>query len=135
VWAVPSLKEWIYDLGGCPYFLSTQLYSGHHTTSNISIARPVQIANLSLPWPCGGGLAESGGFFRFQPSSDMAAFLFQGSTYNGPGYPMIKSVELTGYWPSNQSTNFILIPAGSYTVAAGDEWGHLAISYFTVAAN
>jgi hypothetical protein len=48
---------------------------------------------------------------------------------------MSQTVEAKGYYPSNESENFIPFPAGSYTVAAGDEWGQLTISYFSVSAN
>jgi len=48
---------------------------------------------------------------------------------------MTMSVEADGYYPSNQSSNFALFSPGSYTVAAGDEWGDVTIAYFSVTAN
>jgi hypothetical protein len=131
VWTFPSIRDWETNLGGCPSFLSIQVYSGHYTISNLSTATPLQISNPGRLVPCEPGL---GGYFRFQPSSDKAAYLFPSSSYTGPGYPMSQTVEAKGYYPSNQSQNFIPFPAGSYTVAAGDEWGQLTISYFSVSA-
>jgi hypothetical protein len=135
VWAFPSIRDWQTILGGCPSFLSIQVYSGHYAMSNLSTASPLQISNPGRMAPCGPPVAlEKEAYFRFQPSSHKAAYLFPSSSYTGPGYPMSQTVEAKGYYPSNQSQNFIRFPAGSYTVAAGDEWGQLTISYFSVSA-
>jgi hypothetical protein len=131
IWAFPSLYDWQTNLGYCPSFLSIQFYSGHYAISNISTATPLQISNPGRVVPCGP--PRDGGFFRFQPSSDKAAFS-PPSSYTGPGQPVTMSVETNGYYPSNQSSNFSRFSPGSYTVAAGDEWGQFAISYFTVKA-
>jgi hypothetical protein len=132
VWPIPSLEDWMSNLGGCPSFLSTQFYSGHYTISNISVATPLQISNPGRVVPCGP--PRDGGFFRFQPLSDKVAFS-PPSSYTGPGQPVTMSVEANGYYPSNQSSNFALFSPGSYTVAAGDEWGNVTIAYFSVTAN
>jgi len=134
VWAFPSVRDWLTNLGGCPSSLSIQVYGRHYAISNLSNATPLQIGDPGRLVPC-GILDGGGGYFLFQPSSDKAAYLFQGSSYTGPGYPMSQTVEAKGYHPSNASENFIPFPAGSYTVVAGDEWGQLAISYFSVSAN
>ena len=132
VWAIPSLEDWMINLGGCPSFLSVQYYSGHYTNSNISAAMTLQASPARFV-ACGPGISQDG-FFRFQPSSDRA-FLNPCSSCTGRGYPMNQTIVTKGYYPRYQSSNFTLFPPGNYTVAAGDEWGEVAIAYFSVIAN
>ena len=120
-WAVGGLR-----LGACyssVYPFGVAVYRGHYTQQNISSAVPL---NLYPAVPCPLLIRYISGYY-FQPSSD-AALILPGS---GPGVPMASGVVAAGNYTSGNTLS--RFTQGPYTVAAGDEWGALAILYFTLA--
>jgi len=105
------------------------LYSGAYTGANISQAQPLQIYPL-VPCPMFIRLVTG---YLFQPSSDMALIL-PGS---GNSTEMLTAVNATGLYSSgvNGLSSPAPLPPGTYTAAAGDEWGAVVVAQFTIAAD
>jgi len=105
------------------------LYSGVYTTGNVSKAVPLQIFP-AVPCPLLIRLITG---YLFQPNSDMAVVLPSGP--NATATQMSANVTATTQYAVGvaQSSDSPLRP-GTYTVAAGDEWGSLVVAHFTVGA-
>ena len=128
-WALRGLS-----LGPCGtinYPMGIALFSGHYTASNISSATPLQ---LDAPGVYSCPMIMSVHDYSFHPLSSTAD-VYGSCT---PGYCFTMKVASTnsvsGYWSGGSSPDggFRALPQGAYTVAAGDEWGSLALLHFTV---
>lgn len=127
-WALQGLS-----LGSCGtegYSLhpfGVALYSGLYTAKNVSQAVPLQIFP---PVPCPLMIRLITGYV-FQPSSDLAVVLPSGP--NATATRMYANVTATTVYAMGaaESSNSPLRP-GTYTVAAGDEWGSVVVAHFTV---
>lgn len=127
-WALAGLS-----LGACGtegyslYPYGVALYNGVYTAGNISKAVPLQIFP-AVPCPLLLRLITA---YLFQPLSDMAVVLPSGP--NATATQMSANVTATTQYPEGavQSSESPLRP-GTYTVAAGDEWGSVVVAHFTV---
>ena len=119
------------SLGPCgiqAYPFGVAVYGGTYTAGNVSQATPLQIYPL-VPCPLFIRLVTG---YLFQPSSDMAVVLPSGP--NATATQMSANVTATavygiGVAPSTSPTS---LGPGTYTVAAGDEWGSVVVTHFTV---
>ncbi|MGD0318858.1 MAG: hypothetical protein ABSB56_04090 [Nitrososphaerales archaeon] len=124
-WALDGLST-----GGCPslyYPFGIAVFQGRYTSANVSQAVPLQIFPV-VPCPL---LVRYITGYLFQPMSDNATVL------PGTGeVPMETWVSVGGTYGTggNQSNGLTPFAPGNYTVAAGDEWGNLAFTYFAVVA-
>ena len=124
-WGVDGLR-----IGACYssiYPFGVAVYQGRYTQANVSEAKPVQIFPL-VPCPMLIRLVTG---YLFQANSDMAQVL----PGTGAALPMEANVTVSGnYSPgfAYPSTAPAPLLPGTYTVAAGDEWGALAFLYFQV---
>jgi len=135
---VTALRAWPIEglsLGPCGttnYPMGMEVFSGYYTASNVSSARslpldPPGIYNCPM-------ILSSVGSYSFHPLSSEADVY--GSCTAGPCLTLnVTSATLvSGYWASGFLTNgtFRALSPGTYTIAAGDEWGTLALLYITV---
>ena len=132
---VSKATQWGLDglsLGACGtqvYPFGVALYSGTYTAANVSKAEPLQIYPI-VPCPL---LIRFITGYQFQPTSDLAVVLPSGP--NATATPMSANVTATTVYavgaPSSSSSP---LGPGTYTVAAGDEWGSVVVIHFTVGA-
>jgi len=127
-WPVSGLS-----LGSCgtlAYPFGVALYRGSYTAENASNAQPIQIyPNVACPM-----MIRYVTGYLFQPSSDLAVVLPSGP--NATSTLMSANVTATsesagGAGAASSSTP---LGPGTYTVAAGDEWGSLVLVHLTVGA-
>jgi len=119
------------SLGSCgeqAYPFGVALYTGTYTVANVSQATPLRIYPV-VPCPLFIRLVTG---YLFQPASDMAVVLPSGP--NATTTPMSANVTATSVYgiggaPSSSPTP---LPPGTYTVAAGDEWGFVVVLNFTI---
>jgi len=124
-WALQGLS-----LGACAtqiFPFGVALYSGTYTAGNVSKAVPLQIYPIV---PCPLLIRLITGYF-FQPMSDRAVVLPSGNATAGP---MSASVTATTVYTVGEAAPSPPSPLrpGTYTVAAGDEWGSVVVTHFTV---
>jgi hypothetical protein len=130
---VSKATEWGLDglaLGSCAtqtYPFGVTLYSGTYTAANVSNAEPLQIYPIT-PCPMFIRLITA---YLFQPTSDLAVVLPGGP--NATATPMSANVTATAIYAVGATSSSPLGP-GTYTVAAGDEWGSVVVTHFTIAA-
>jgi hypothetical protein len=118
------------------------VYQGNYTSEDIASATPLAIfasngnVNSSSDAPRAACPAiPQVSYYDFFPSSDDANV----TVVCGPACTipatyspevLTLSFSITGYWDS--SSNFTGFGKGTYTVLAGDEWGHTSIQYFSM---
>jgi hypothetical protein len=120
-WRVQNLS-----MGPCSFYardpFGIAVYQGRYTLDNISIGKTVAIYDIYSAYYC--------------PAAPFSiAFEF------GPLQNVSRYVDLSGYWTPGETTHpdggisegvlHRFIP-GVYTLVAGDEWGHVKITYFRV---
>lgn len=109
------------------------ILSGYYTASNISSGESL---NLYEPGPYNCPLILSGiDSYAFLPLSSTAAVY--GSCEPEPcfsSFNVNSTGSVSGSWSGNSTDNsqFSSFAQGTYTVVAGDEWGHLVFAYFSV---
>ena len=117
------------SLGSCDtqiYPFGVALYSGTYTAANVSQATPLQIYPV-VPCPLLMRLVTG---YLFQPASDLAVVLPGGP--NATATQMSANVTATAVYASPSPTP---LGPGIYTVAAGDEWGSVVLTHFTIATS
>ncbi len=133
---VSKATEWGLEglsLGSCgmqSYPFGVALYSGTYTAGNVSQATPLQIYPL-VPCPLFIRLVTG---YLFQPASDLAVVLPSGP--NATATPMSAAVTATTVYSVGGVASSPPSPLrlGTYTVAAGDEWGSVVLTHFTIGA-
>ncbi|MDA4131553.1 MAG: hypothetical protein OK454_00305 [Thaumarchaeota archaeon] len=132
---VSKATQWGLDglsLGACGtqvYPFGVALYSGTYTAANVSKAEPLQIYPV-VPCPMLLRLITA---YLFQPASDLAVVLPSGP--NATATPMSANVTATAvYMTGSPSSSPSPLGPGTYTVAAGDEWGSVVVTHLTVGA-
>ncbi len=135
---VSSAKDWPLTglaIGPCGPLngpMGIQVMKGYYVADNVTDGKPIELYNPA-PRSCPMILSEISAF-DFQPSSDVASVI--GGCSPNPCFTqnMSSTISAGGYW----SSNFLHDPAfsnfgpGAYTIAAGDEWGTLAVLHFLV---
>jgi len=126
-WALSGLS-----LGACgtaAYPFGVGLYRGAYTAGNVSQATPLRIYPLV---PCAMLIRLVTGYL-FQPSSDLAVILPSGP--NATATPMAANeTATTEYTVGASLTSSRPLGPGTYTVAAGDEWGSVVVVHFAIGA-
>jgi len=121
-WGLDGLSLGACGRGASPYGVA--LYSGAYTAANVSLAQPLQIYPV-VPCPLYIRLVTG---YLFEAASDNA-FILPGT---GNATEMFSMVNATGmYSPVNSQSPVPLAP-GTYTAAAGDEWGAVVVTQFTI---
>jgi hypothetical protein len=125
-WPVTGLS-----LGSCGtevYPFGVALYRGLYTAENASSAQPLKIFPTV---PCPMLIRYIVGYL-FQPSSDLAVVLPSGP--NATATSMSANLTVTGENAGGPgaATSSTPLGSGTYTVAAGDEWGSLVLVHVTV---
>jgi hypothetical protein len=112
------------------------VYQGHYTSQNITSATPLTIftpnANgTARPYRADCPANPQVFSYDFAPDSDTAVtkLTWAGDT-SATTYQISASFSITGYW--NSTSSFTAFGKGTYTVLAGDEWGHSSIQYLTI---
>jgi len=121
------------SLGACgteTYPFGVALYSGTYTAGNVSQAQPLHIYPF-VPCPMLIRLVTG---YLFQPTSDLAVVLPGGP--NATATSMSANVTATSEYGvgGNLSSSPSPLGPGTYTVAAGDEWGSVVVTRFTIGA-
>ena len=120
------------SLGPCgteAFPFGVALYRGAYSAGNVSQAQPVQIYPIT-PCPMLIRLVTA---YLFQPTSDLAVVLPGGT--NATATQMSANVTATAEYASGialTTSSSAPLGAGTYTAAAGDEWGSVAVVRFTV---
>ena len=114
-------------LGSCPntnfWPFGVAVYKGHVTSQNISQGTQIQVFPV-VPCPLYIRLITA---YVFEPNSHMAQIL------PGTGLTAITvTASITNATSNGSSSQSSPLPAGSYTLVGGDEWGALAFLYFQV---
>lgn len=140
-WAYPVLQNLSFNFFSCPWIESFVLLNGYYTASNISSVSE-SAANILPLSPNFATSCPNNSFNRyvFQPSStQMRAYGASSNSFN-----MNLTEPVSGYYENrteivaNQSLvpsygpNATLFRIGTYTIAAGDEWGQSVILHFLV---
>jgi len=118
------------SLGSCPnptYPFGVALYTGKYTSDNVSQATALQIYSPSAPCAVYGGSVTG---YLFAPGSDSVAVLPSGS--NATTTPLVADVTATAVYSSATLSSSAHLGPGTYTVAAGDEWGSVVTAHFTI---
>jgi hypothetical protein len=117
------------SLGSCgmeTYPFGVALYRGVYTAGNVSQAQPLQIYPITA---CPMLIRLVTGYL-FQPASDLAVILPSGP--NAAPTPMSANVTASAVYASGMSLSSSPLLPGTYTVAAGDEWGSAVTIQLTV---
>jgi hypothetical protein len=130
---VSKATQWGLDglsLGACQtqiYPFGVALYSGTYTAANVSQAKPLRIYPMVA---CPMMIRLITGYL-FQPKSDLAVVLPSGP--NATATPMSANVTARAvYTVVGASSSPSTLGPGTYTVAAGDEWGSVVLTHFAV---
>jgi hypothetical protein len=107
--------------GNGVYPFGVAIYIGKYTATNVSLAAPLRIYPTV---PCPLDLRNITAYL-FQPDSDLAQVL---PSSTNATTPMLANVTATSVYGSSTTP----LGPGTYTVAAGDEWGSLTPVYFTI---
>jgi hypothetical protein len=117
--------------GCCGALVEYVLYQGNYGLGNFTQGTPLrQTGGIGLS-------AYDYSYCIFDPLSTQATiYSAPGPFYSNP-FPANASVSasLLGFWVSNPAHpegDYALFPAGTYTVAAIDQWGNVVLSHFTV---
>jgi len=120
------------SLGACgteAYPFGVALYNGSYSAGNVSQATPLHI----YPFVACPMLIRLVTGYLFQPMSDLAVILPSGS--NATATPMSANVTATAVYTSGASLSSTPLGPGTYTAAAGDEWGSIVVVHLTVGAS
>lgn len=120
-WALQGLRT-----GSCPssfYPFGVAVYEGRYAAGNVSEARPLQIfPNV----PCPLFIRLVTGYYFDSDSSNATVLPGTGSSIS-----ISATITVTGTY-SGAGAAAQPLPAGTYTVVAGDEWGTLVFLEFQV---
>lgn len=120
------------SLGPCgimAYPFGVAIYQGLYTAGNVSQAKPLDIYP-AVACPMYIRLVTG---YLFQPTSDLAAILPGAANATTPMSANVTASALYSMAPPPPTSSTSLGP-GTYTVAAGDEWGAVVLVHFTVGA-
>ncbi len=107
------------------YPFGVAVYAGDYPSDKLAKLKPVYISDPRIMYHC---IAGPTNYFTyiFKPLSNIIWLRADGAELS----PMKDEIKIHGYW--TQSCEFGNFEPGVYTVAAGDEWGTLAVVHFTV---
>ncbi|MDA4115695.1 MAG: hypothetical protein OK442_03975 [Thaumarchaeota archaeon] len=127
-WAVPPI-----EVGACgDSLLEYALYQGNYVPGNFTQGTP-----LSQTEGIGICTSPEASYCIFSPLSAEATIYWAPDDLNFNPSPTNASVSATllGFWGTNPAYPqgaYLLFPAGTYTIAAMDQWGNTVLSHFTV---
>jgi len=138
--SVNASKDWplkglgVSECGTLNQPLGLTLFRGYYTESNISRARALMLYQPNQLVNCPIVLSEISAYSFYAKSSTVQVL---GSCIPEPCSVInaSASLEANGFWvnvPLIQQSYHTNLTPGVYTVAAGDEWGQLALLYFVV---
>lgn len=119
LWKVSGLS--VGECGNAPYPFGVALYQGRYTPENVSQAEPIRVYPV-VPCPLFIRLITG---YLFEPTSDSATIL----PGTGAPVPMAANVTVSGEY---SGSSLLPLAPGTYTVAAGDEWGALLLLHVSV---
>lgn len=127
-WPVSYLSDG--PCGDLNYPMGFAVVSGNYVTANVSSAQPLALyapGTYFCPLVVGG---VKGYDFA---STNSTAEVYAACTPE-PCLQIQTNATSTiqGYWPQPNATAMEALPAGVYTVVAGDEWGNLVVLHFSV---
>ena len=133
---VSRASHWSSDalaLGPCGtsgFPVGIAVLQGHYTSSNLTSGTPLRIFKPTAPCPAAVAAPP---WYAFQPQSDLAV------TSIGAAPMAIRAMlGINGTWSGGdivgKGAAFSKFAPGRYTVVGGDEWGQLALQYFSVLA-
>jgi hypothetical protein len=114
--------------------LSASVFKGYYSIDNLSQAVPLQLVDLQNLGACPPLWTIQN--WVFEPLSDnvqLVGCLRSACVTTGNLVSTRQAFSVGGTWPSSPgSVGFTPFKPGIYTVAAGDEWGAVAIVHFIV---
>jgi hypothetical protein len=119
LYALNSLS--LSSCGNGAYPFGVAIFVGKYTATNVTLATPLRIYPTV---PCPLDLRNITAYL-FQPGSDLAQVL---PSSTNATTPMLANVTASSDYGSGTTP----LGPGTYTIAAGDEWGSLATVYFTI---
>lgn len=126
-WPRPDLAVGPCGTAGSAFGIA--IFQGHYTSQNASSAVALRIFPTSS---CSVVIKEPT-WYLFQGQSDVAT-----NSLGGIPATMAASISVNGTWSGGDirgvGATLTNLPAGSYTVVAGDQWGRLVFQYFSVTA-
>jgi hypothetical protein len=128
-WAVKPASINGMCAGGLVEFV---VYQGNYSLGNFTQGTPVRLSQSIVVCT---SFATS--YYIFSPLSREARVYFAPNLIPSNPTQVNASISATlfGYWVTDSAHPqgaFLLFPPGTYTVAAVDEWGGIALSHFTV---
>jgi hypothetical protein len=117
--------------------MAVNVYGGNYELSNVSGARPLLLAYFQYLQFCGIYLPPPN-YLLFQSLSDNATLY--GCLSNNTIGILFSTTEhsdfsVNGFFPTYENNTvgqFVVFPAGIYTIFGGDEWGDAVILHVTV---
>lgn len=129
---VESQNKWAYGNLDSPcqkIRLGVAILDGYYTTRNMTEGKSLQLFNK---YDCLSSNLEAGKVYEFEAQSyqvnEIMCYRYFGEPCHSEGLDM--NYGFDGYWDKNNTEQ--PFRAGTYTVIGADEWGHVAIQYFTV---
>ncbi len=126
-------EDWAVPVGHCPGNLfEYALYQGNYGLGNLT-----QGTQLTQSNGIGTCIGETT-YCIFNPVSTEATVYWAPDPFNlkpSPTNASISTPGLLGFWGTNPAYPqgaYLVFPAGTYTVAAVDQWGNIVLSHFTV---
>ena len=118
------------NLGPCAtynYPFGIAIFQGSYSAADLLNPKPLSLYDPGKGYHCPAifNVTE----YKFQPLSDVAAIINNSNAIES--IQMKFELPVEGHWTGNPYALSDFAP-GIYTVAAGDEWGALAVLHFTV---
>jgi hypothetical protein len=119
------------NLGPCgtaAFPFGIAVFQGRYLGSDISTGTPLRVFRPSAP--CSAAVTAPA-WYAFQPKSSLAV-----TSTSATSVAIEVTFNVNGTWNggdvSGNGATFSGFAPGGYTVAGGDEWGHLVVEYFFV---
>jgi hypothetical protein len=128
----PMAKLAVGPCGTLNYPFGMAVFKGYFSSDDVVAAAPVTLYDPGTIYHCPLILAGITAY-DFKASSNAADII--GACEPNPcllDMTMQTVILVKGYWTTGSMVNLNNFDPGIYTVAAGDEWGNLAILHFTI---
>ncbi len=121
---------WGLSLGPCGtlnFPMGLVVYAGYYTLFDVFLGIPLPLYSPGRYY-CPMFLSDIE-YYIFQPESDVTGVFASCIPNPCLTLPMATDISVGGFWVTYLYVKF---PPGIYTVAAGDEWGTMALQHFVV---